>query len=213
MAKRYTALTGADIVKKVRSQNIGAVVGGVFGILLAVGCVIFGITQLMAGEIFFGIAGIVVGPIILWVVISMMSKALAVLKNVEESRLFRKYGTPDELAARIAEGSMQPLLESSQALVADSFIMKHGYYESFVPFSDILLLYRKEQRTNGVLTGIYLVVHDSYGDSFEYPFKMGKKHEGDMNLVADEIAKNAPNCRFGYTKDNLDYVKQNARKI
>ncbi len=213
MGMRYTALSGAEIVKKIRSKNVGRLLLYVLGLLLAVGIVFFGISQLLGGHYFFGIAGLVVGPIVLWMVAELMSKAVATLKNVKECRLFRKYGSPDELAERIAEGSMQPLLESKQALITDSFIMKYGDFESFVPFSDVLLLYRKEHRTNGVLDGIYLVVHDSYGDSFDYPFKLGKKHTEDMNIAANEIAKSAPNCRFGYTKENLEYVKQNARKI
>lgn len=214
MARNYTALSGADMVKKIRSQNIISAIGCVLVILISVGMLIGGVLLLRTGNsMFYGIASLVIGVVLFWCMGRILSKSLAVLKNVAESRLFRKYGTPDELAQQISEGSVQRILESNQALVTDSFIMKHSDFESFVPFQSILLLYRKEHRTNGILDGIYLVVHDAYGDSFEYPFKLGKKHAEDMNVVANIIAQRAPNCRIGYTQENLNYVKQNAKQI
>ena len=213
MAANYSALSGTQMVKQIRGKNVRRLLLNSLGIVLAVGMLFFAFYEFRGGHWFYGIMGLAVGIIIFWLFVQNISAACATLKNVAECRVFRKYGSPDELAQRISEGSLSRLLESNKALVTDSFIMKHKDYETYVPFQSVLLLYRKEHRTNGVLDGIYLVVHDAYGDSFDYPFKLGSKHEDEMQLAANAIAQSAPNCRLGYTKENLDYVNQNARKI
>ena len=91
--------------------------------------------------------------------------------------------------------------------------MKHGDFESFKPFGDIVLIYKKEHSTNGIKDSVFLVAYDRFGDSVDYPFKLGKKHAGEMDAVANLIAQHAPECRFGYTQDNLRYVKEHAQQI
>ncbi len=213
MAANYTALSGADIVKKVRGRNIRSIVLCVLGCLASVGILIFAGIEIRNNEIGYALMAFIVGLIFLLGCIFSISKPLKTLQNVEESRIFRKFGTPDELASRISEGSMQPFFQTSQTLVTDSFIMKHGDFESYKPFRDIVLIYKKEHSTNGIKDSVFLVAYDKFGDSVDYPFKLGKKHAGEMDAVANLIAQHAPECRFGYTQDNLRYVKEHAQQI
>lgn len=210
---RYAELTGAQIVGAIRRKNRRSVFFGILGMLLVV-LFLLGVGYMMTnGHPIYGVVGVLLCAFFLWALGTSVIKSMRILKDVENSRVFRKYGAPEALAERIAEGSLSPILDSKRALIADSFIMIHKDYESYVPFNQVMLLYRKEHRTNGVLDGIFLVVHDVYGDKFEYPFKLGKKHAGDMSVVADEILRQAPECRFGYTQENLAYVQQNCKKI
>ena len=211
MAANYHALSGQDVIKKVRNTHIKYLIFCALGVLLAVVMLIAAGSMIRNGE--GGILVMVFGVLVMLCSIYFAGRSFKTLGNIENCRLFRKYGTPDEIAQRISEGSLNTILDSKGSLCTDTFIMKHSDFESFVPFSEILLLYRKEHRTNGILDSIFLVVHDRYGDKFEYPFKLGKKHAGDMNEVANAIIKSAPDCRVGYTTENLQYAKQNARQI
>lgn len=213
MGRNYTALSGTDMISGIRKKNIGSLFLCLLGILLAVGILYFAGYQFRESAYFYGLMSLALGIGIVIAAIAGAISAFRTLGNITNCRVFRKYGTPDELAGCISEGSTQTILDSKQALITESFIMKHGDFESFVPFSEILLLYRKEHRTNGILDSIFLVVHDRYGDKYEYPFKLGKKHAGEMDMVANVIAQQAPDCRFGYTPQNLQYVKQNAQKL
>ena len=148
-----------------------------------------------------------------WLLLTALKNALGTLKDCRHAKVFRKFGEPETIAARIAAESAEPLLPSNEVLIADSFIMNYTNFESYVPYSGVLLCYKKEQRTNGILTAIYLVVHDIYGDQFSYRFKTGKKHADEMINVMKHISEQAPQAAFGYTQENLQYAAANAKKL
>lgn len=209
MAKNYVGLTGNDIVKAVRRHNLWMLLSRGFLILFIAVILTVGMRYLWkSGHYIYLVLAVLVALLLFYMCIEAVGKAAATLKNVSRARVFRKYGSPDSIAMRISEG--EPLLESNKTLLTDSFIMKHGDFESFIPFEDILLIYRKTHATNGVQDGVYLVVHDAYGDSFDYPFKLGKKHESEMENAFAVIMQRADRARVGYLKENLEYAKQNA---
>ena len=214
MAFNYSGLTGEEIVKKVRSRNRRIVFTRV---LLIFVCAAFltGIVWMIHEEenYLVGIAGILIICLIVYFLLQSIGKASEILKDVPSAPLFRKYGTPETIAMRIANGSDSPLIESRKTLIGSSFIMKHGDFESYIPFDSVRLMFRKEHSTNGIKDSVYLVVYDEYGDSVEYPFKLGKKHADEMRVAAEEIAKHSPECRFGYTKENLNWIKSIAKKL
>ena len=209
MAKNYVGLTGNDIVKAVRRHNLWMLLSRGFLILFIAVILTVGMRYLWkSGHYIYLVLAVLVALLLFYMCIEAVGKAAATLKNVSRARVFRKYGSPDSIAMRISEG--EPLLESNKTLLTDSFIMKHGDFESFIPFEDILLIYRKTHATNGVQDGVYLVVHDAYGDSFDYPFKLGKKDESEMENAFAVIMQRADRARVGDLKENLEYAKQNA---
>lgn len=214
MARDYSALSGAEMVSKIKKQNTGIFILCILGYLVAAGFLI-GVLYMVKEEqsYFMGIVGLLLIAFACYAMFGVMKNAWKTRSDPENARVFRKYGSPDQLAAKISEGMGATLFDSSKAMLTDSFVMKHGDFESYVPYDQILLLYKKEHRTNGILDSIFLVVHDAYGDKFEYPFKLGKKHANEMEMAAEEIGKHAPQCAFGYTKENLAYAAQNAKKL
>lgn len=214
MARQYSTLSGAEIVSSIRKKHQKNIFLCILGMLGTALFMIVAIIWLRTGEhIVLGLFGVALCALFAWLLLEGISKSKKVLADPENCRLFRKYGAPDTIAMQIADGCNALLLESKTALITDLFIMKHGDFESFVPFEQVLLVYRKEHSTNGITDSVFLVVHDAFGDSYEYPFKVGKKHEAEMRSVAEEIAKRAPMCRLGYTQENLNYVKQNAKQL
>ncbi len=213
MAKSYYGLTGEAVVSSVRRRNIGTLVFCIFGLIAClVAIVVLLVMTAHEHRYLVTIIGLLIVALLIYAAVCGIKSACNTLKDCTRARIFRKYGSPDSIAERIAAEADTPLLSSQKALIADSFIMNRGNFESYVPFSEILLCYKKEQRTNGILTGIFLVVHDAYGDKFEYPFKLGKKHEEEMLDVMKHISTQAPKAAFGYTPENLKYAAANARQ-
>ncbi|HBI84877.1 MAG TPA: hypothetical protein DDX71_01110 [Ruminococcus sp.] len=214
MARNYAALTGKKIVKRVRSKHLQTTVVCVLGLGFCI-LIVCGMIRLVREnhEYITPVFGMVLAALGGWYAVYQFIRQMKVLRDVPNARVFRKYGTPDEIARTISEESGSSLLESGQTLLTPSFIMKHGDYESFMPSKDIVLMYRKEHRTNGVLDSVFLVCHDQYGDKFDYPFKLGKKHAGKMDFAVGEIVKHCPECRFGYTQENIRFVSQNAKPL
>ncbi|MBR6420962.1 MAG: hypothetical protein IKS42_11560 [Oscillospiraceae bacterium] len=208
----YRAITGEQILKKIRGKNIIYVVLGGIACLAGIGLLILAGTMLHNDDDTFAAAGFVGLAFIVCGLFGVI-KGAKVLKNVENLRIFRKFGSPDELAARISEGCAASFYETSKTLVTESFIMKQGDFESYKPFEDIILIYKKEHRVNGIKDSESLVAYDKFGDSAEYPFKLGRKYAGKMEETANLIAKRAPECLIGYTDDNLSYVKTHAQQL
>ena len=48
---------------------------------------------------------------------------------------------------------------------------------------------------------------------FEYPFKLRKKFEADMQAVMADIANRSQQCAVGYSPQNLAYAKQNVKEL
>ncbi|MBR6760729.1 MAG: hypothetical protein IKM30_01700 [Oscillospiraceae bacterium] len=206
-------LTGDKIVRLMRRRNGWAAVGYCFFALFAVLMLIAGPFLLNDGRPFPALAAVVMGILLMVYAGKRLFSAIKTVFRTEKHRLFRKYGSPDDLAAQILQGEEEMILDHPQVMVTEQFIMKRKCFESFIPYDHILLIYRKEHRTNGVLDGIYLVIHDCYGDSYEYPFRMGQKYAGDLEYAAGEIGKRASGCRFGYTTENLNWAKANVKPL
>lgn len=136
-----------------------------------------------------------------------------VARDPENAKLFRKFGSPEEIAAQIAAGVGSCLVDTKRVYVTDKFIMQKKSLESFMPYSHVVLAYKKEHSTNGIKDGVFLTVHDVYGDSIDYPFPLSRKKAEEMDRTAAVIGGAAPMCRFGYTGENLKYAKSVKRPI
>lgn len=208
MEKNLSDLTGEQMCQLIRKMKIRqcilCVIAEVFFLLF----IVMGIWGLCTGEgpavavlaVILGLGGAVY-------LVVVFRRCLRTVQDPEHCRLFRKFGSPSTLAAQIAAGYNTCIIENRNVYVTDTFIMKKNDFDSFVPYTDIVLLYRKEHRTNGIKDGVFLTVHDAYGDVFDYPFRIRKKFEKEMEQTAMRIAAAAPLCRMGYTTENLKYAK------
>lgn len=202
-------LTGQMIVSRLRTRKGWEAFG--YGILTLpfLAMFIFVLCDLFTSGNFAMdiVAGLISGVCIFFFV----KKGLHTLKialNPRKATVFRKYGDPDEIADRIHKGLESILLEQREVVVTEEYILRRKHYETFVPLADIMLMYRKEHRTYGMLDSISLIVHDRYGEQYEYPFTLKKKNASDMDYVAGEITKRTPDCICGYDSANLAYVKE-----
>lgn len=203
-----TELTGQKMLSTMRTKHGWAAFGYGFITIWFVVIMLFSIYFFSNAEFVMGLLTLAVGALCGWVFGKKLIENIKVALQPRRATVFRKYGTPDEIADRIFLGRENVLLEQSYVVITEDYILHRKHYETFVPIADILLVYRKEHRTNGILDSISLVVHDRYGDSYEYPFKMGKKFAGDMDFAVGEMIKRMPDCRVGYDKQNLQYVKE-----
>lgn len=218
MAKDYSALTGTELLDGIRKTHRIRIVLDVLAILAA-GGFLFGSVFLIRNnlhnttDIIFGIIGIALCILVVWVILGQISKHIQTIVAPEKNRLFRKYGLPESVAARIAAESSEPVIAEKSTLLCRSFILKQGDFESFIPLDQALHVYRKESSTNGIKHNVYLVVQDVYGDKFEYPFKLGKKHKEIMIDAMNMISQQAPQCAVGYSGQNIAYAKQNVKPL
>ena len=214
MKQNCADLTGDAVVRGVRKKNNQKRLLCLLGVLAAAAALTGAFIWIIKmHEFFYGGILAILCAFGAYMAFTGVSKANKVLADVENCRLFRKFGTPESIASRIASECGEPLLDSKGTLICNSFIMKHGDFESFIPFEQTLHLFRREHRTNGIQDGVYLVMTDAYGDQQQFPFKIGKKGKAQMEEIVDHIIQQAPNCAVGYTKEALAYVKLNKKDL
>lgn len=206
-------LTGKRILSTLRRKHGWAAFGYLILTLWFAAIMIFSVVCFGNGDIAIGIIALLVGLLTAGVFGHKLIQNLKVALNPHKATVFRKYGDPEVIADRIFVGRENILLEQNHVVITADYILHRKHYETFVPIADVLLMYRKEHRTYGSLDAISLVVHDRYGDSYEYPFKLGNKFAGDMDYAVGEIIKLNPECRIGYDRQNLQYVKANKQPI
>lgn len=214
MAHNYSNLTGEQVVAAVRKYNQRNRILCVLGMIAACAALIaIFIFLVPSGHYVYTIFGVLFVIMVFYVLFDQISKAGKTIAAGENAAVFRKFGTPETIAARIAAESGEPLLDSRGSLVCNSFIMKHGNFESYIPFEKALLIYRREHSTNGIKDSVSLVVHDAYGESVQYPFKMGKKAQEQMQEIMRHISNQNEKCAVGYSPQNLNYAKTQAQPL
>ncbi len=208
-----TELTGQRIISRLRTKHVWSAFGyGILSVSFFAG-VCFCIWLISDGEYAMGAGAALICAVCLFFFVRQLVCAVKIAVAPQKTTVFRKYGTPDEIADRINRGLESIILEQRNTVVTEDYILYRKHYETFVPLADVMLMYRKEHRTNGVLDSIALVVHDRYGESYEYPFLMGKKYAADMEYAVGEISKRAPDCIIGYNQANIAYVKEHKEPI
>lgn len=213
MAK-LTTLTGPKLVSKIRRANLWKLF--VFGLLLLLGILIVAAAVAFVRnehEYLKAILMLAVGVLLCWWSGTEFGKRLKVLVNVRNSRMFRKYGSPEEIASIISNSAESSLIVNKKVLLTESFIFTPSNPESYVPFESVRLFYRKEHRTNGVQDGLYITVWDEFGDTYDYPFKMGTRHAVDFEDAMKELSVRCKNTMIGYSAANISTVKANKRDI
>ena len=215
MAERYENLTGRKLISAIRRKNIKNIFAYGFMLLLGIAFFVFAVYKVKEEHSYgWAIAAVLLG--ILFCVLSLheLLKCFRTLKSVPNCRLFRKYGNADTIAQVISEYAAGNFCEPhNMSIVTEKFIMAKKNYESYVPLSSVLQMYKQINRTNGVLTGYALVIVDEYGDKYRYPFQIGKRYSGDLELAAGEIAKRAPRARFDCTAEATAYVRENQKQL
>lgn len=215
MAHNYSSLSGEKIIGSIRKQNKHKLVMYILAIPLLCVFLVAAVIGVLKerDQVFIMIFGVVIIVVLMYAAFNAIGKTRQKLADTEHAALFRKFGSPDSIAARIAEESATPLLDSRGTLVCASFIMKHGSFESYIPFDQALLVYRQEHSTNGIKDSVFLVVHDAYGDSVQYQFRMGKKGTEQMQEIMRHISQQNDQCAVGYSQQNLSYARLNAKKV
>lgn len=215
MAHSYSSLTGDKIISSIRKQNRHKLMMYILAIpflcLFLVGMLMYMIQE--HDEYVIGVIAVVVLSLLLYAAFSSIGKTRRVLAETEHCALFRKFGSAERIAAKITEESAAPLLDSRGTIICESFIMKHGNFETYIPFDHALLVYRQEHSTNGIKDAVFLVVRDVYGDSVQYQFKMGKKGKELMQEMMAHISRKNEQCAIGYSQQNLSYASTNTKPI
>ena len=134
--------------------------------------------------------------------------SLRLRKHPEQARVFRKYGTPEETAAFIREGSGDTFFNNGSMCMTGTYLLDCNTPESLLKLSDIRAAYPEKRGKDE-----YLVVHDRWGDMFRYPFSAGTKQVFRIGILIDKIKKAAPECRTSHRPEDLEYLRQQAEKL
>lgn len=195
-------LTGKQLTDKIRqSANLMLAIflpSAILALLLGIFLVIR-----------FRLVGAVIGTLLLMLPIRFILNALPQRLHPERADVFRKYGTPDEIAERIRDGSNDIFFDNGRLVCTEQYLLDKEKPETLLFFPHALNTYPdgvrgREER---------LIVYDSWGQKLCYPFTNGKQQVFRIDILTDKIRKLSPECRNGHRPEDLEYVRQHAKKL
>ncbi len=187
-----------EIHKKHVKQRTIALVVMIVGILLTA---FFFLVSVGFG-IFFAVVTVLI-PLALFLYLN--SKA----KNTEGLPIFKRYGTPDELAALLRDGGNKVIYQANNFLMTETFILNPNDLESLIPLSDLQLVYLFKNSTNGIPTDQGMTVHDIYNHQTRFQFRLGKKGREEITEIMRRMSVAAPWIVFGYSPQNVSAANKN----
>lgn len=129
-------------------------------------------------------------------------------RHPEQARVFRKYGTPEKVAALLRQGSKAVFFDNGALCMTESYLLNRTAPEQLVLLTDVLAVYSELRGKEE-----YLVVHDRWGDVFRYPFAVGQKQVFRIGILADKIKKAAPACRTKHRPEDMEYIGQHTEPL
>ena len=190
-----------EIRKKYKKHCIAALVILIFGILVSAFFYMVAIG-----------AGILLTAFLVLIPLAYILYTRSKLKNIENIRVFRCYGTPDELASLIRNGSDGVLHQGKNLLLTKQFMMNPNDLESIIPLTCVQLAYIHTESYNGIPTSQTMKVHDIYNYTIEFSFKIGKKGREEIVGILTEIGNAAPWITLGYSPANVRAAAKNKIK-
>ena len=157
----------------------------------------------------FRLPGAVIGTLLIAVPLRFVLQAFPQKLHPERADVFRKYGTPDEIAERIRAGSGTVFFDNGRLVITEQYLLDTEKPETLLFFPHALNAYPdgvqgKEEQ---------LIVYDSWGQKLCYPFTNGKQQVIRIGTLTDKIRKHAPECRSGHRPEDMEYVRQHQKPL
>lgn len=127
-----------------------------------------------------------------------------------KSKLFERYGGLKNLVNVIGETESSIEYEVKDIIASKKFILDREDYRKLICLDDVLLIYKVKQKTNGFIDFYYLEITDKYGYHVQYKFFRNEWMEFHTLFMHLQKRKG---IRFGYSKENQDYVIKNIVKL
>ncbi len=210
---KLSSITAESLVRIIRKRNLRYGIGAIFFVLLSCLLLMVACDMIRNQSYGYGLLGILVSVICIDQSFTAAVTRLSVVSDTDHCRFFRKFGSPEQIAAQMTDEAERILFQHKSIILTQSYIINTNDLETFLPYDQIRLLYRETHRTNGVADGTYLVLHDAFNDIHKYAFPIGKKKAAIQNEAASLIIERAPNVLIGYTNDNLQQVEANKQTL
>lgn len=170
-------------------------------------CLVIAALMLVIGillTIRFRVLGAVVGLALLIAAIVPVKAKLSKWLHPESADVFRKYGTPDTVAARIRSGSSEVFFDNGRLLVTEEYMLDRQNLEMLLFYPNALTAY-----SDGVQgKDEYLIVYDKWGQQLRFPFTNGQQQIMKITILIDKVRKLSPACRGNRHSADMEYVRK-----
>lgn len=148
--------------------------------------------------------GAVLGTVLTALPLLFVLNTLPEFLHPEQADVFRKYGTPEQVAERLRNGCGDVFFDNGRMVVTEQFVLDTEKPETLLFYPHALTVYPDAVQGRES----YLVVYDQWGQKLRYPFTNGSQQVIRIDTLSDKIRKHAPGCRGGHRPEDLDYVRE-----
>lgn len=151
-----------------------------------------------------------------WWVLTILFISISVyciykLSTPRKNKVFRKYGSLEDVAEMIDELlASEKIYEDKFLMVSDKYIMSTKDYTSIRKISDILAAFPYTQSYNFVPVAGGLRLIDKWGDSISVPSGISTAKARD---VMEILAQHHPHIALGFNAETLNRIKNNKVKL
>lgn len=141
----------------------------------------------------------------------ILIKCIVVIIDPLKSDLFKKYGSPEEIAKILDEIDKTKEYEDKHLIISKNYISDKKDYSKIVACDDVLGVHKLVHKTNFVVDYFQIVITDKYG--FEITYSYPVKEEEKCDKLLSVIAYKCKNAKAGYTKQEQEHIKANKQEL
>lgn len=141
----------------------------------------------------------------------VLIKCIIVIIDPLKSDLFKKYGSPEEIANILNEIENTKEYEDRNLIISKRYISDKKDYSKIVACDDVLGVHKLVHKTNFVVDYFQIVITDKYGFEITYSYPVKEQEKCDKLLMI--IANKCKNAKAGYTKQEQDHIKANKQEL
>lgn len=130
------------------------------------------------------------------------------ISRVKEKKIIKIIGE-EELKDELRDSSVISFEKQKIYLTRNYIVSGNGKFNA-IRYEDVVWTYIMHQRTNGIETGIYLIIKNIKGKTFTLGHSTRNAKEN-LELAIEEIMKKNNNILVGYTTDNMKMYKQRVK--
>ena len=138
-------------------------------------------------------------------------KCIVIIINPLKSDLFKKYGSPEEIAEILDEIETTIEYEDKHLIISKKYISDKKDYSKMVACDDVLGVHKLVHKTNYIVDYYQIVITDKYGNEITYSYPVKEEEKCDNLLML--IVSKCKNAKAGYTKQEQDYIKANKQTL
>ena len=203
MEQIYRSMTGEKLLRRISGKAVRRIITDIL-ILIAVGFFAVGMIVPVFQDFkqyFWALFLLPVWFLGIYYPILNIRKQIGIIRSGDKGEPFSRYGTPDEIAAVLADPDNEQLLPCKRIILTRSYLMRRDDFITYIPLTDLAALRGHLRYGKHSCVRLTVWTHDGLQKEFcteEIPFYRSgeKKYREIADVLSEVMPLSAPDCEL-----------------